>query len=74
MRSEKNEMGPHNGRSCGLDTELGLTQEDGNKAEENAACQKETFLYSFLSLLIRDLGRGCSLLSHEKFSMIVALT
>lgn len=44
---------------------LNLTQEDGDEAEESVECQKETFLHSFLSLCIRDLGLGFSLFIHE---------
>lgn len=48
---------------------LNLTQEGSNEAEEGVACQKETFLQSFLSLCVRDVGPGFfSLLLHEKFS------
>lgn len=46
---------------------LDLTQEDGDEAEESVECQ-ETFLHSFLSLHIRNLGQGFSLLICETFS------
>lgn len=47
---------------------LDLPQDDGDKAVVSVASQKETFLHSFLSLCIWDLGMRFLPLSPEKFS------